>query len=248
MKARHILATIEKKVYTNTPEILTAVGVSGVVTTGYLAAVAGQNAWSEIATQQFEEGRILSRKERLKLTWKFYIPAVASGIATITCVVGSHNVSKRRTAAAYSLMAFTEQAFKEYQTKVVETIGEKKAEAIRDEVAKDRVSKNPPGDNVVIMGTGSVLCYEMYTDRYFNSDMETLKRAENEINSKTLQEMYTTLSDFYSLVGLPYTDMSDDFGWNTDELLKLRYTTVLSPDGRPCIAFQYSYIKPRSQL
>jgi hypothetical protein len=248
MKPRQLLGTIEKTVYNNTPEILTAIGVSGVVTTGYLAAVAGAQASDMISLEQGMTERFLTRKEKLKLTWKCYIPAVASGIATIACVVGSHRVSTRRAAAAYSLMAVTDQAFKDYREKVVETIGEKKAEAIQDEIVKDRLAKNPPSNEVVIVGSGTVLCCEMYTGRYFNSDMETLRRAENEINSKTLQEMYTTLSDFYSLVGLPYTAMSDDFGWTTDRLLKLRYTTVLSDDGRPCIAFEYDHIKPRDRF
>jgi len=247
VKPRHILATLEQKVYENTPEILTAIGVSGVVTTGYLAVLAGQSAQGEIAAEQIAQDRILSRKEKLKLTWKCYIPAVASGIATIACVVGSHRVSTRRTAAAYSLMTFTDAAFKEYREKVAETIGEKKEEAIRDEVVKDRIARNPPSNEVVLVGPGNVLCCELYTGRYFNSDMHTLLSAENELNARLLREMYATLSDFYCLVGLPYTDMSDDFGWTSDKLVKLKVTTVLADDGRPCLAFNYNYIDPRGK-
>lgn len=74
--------------------------------------------------------------------------------------------------------------------------------------------------------------------------MESLRKAENKLNSRLNREMYARLSDFYSLVGLPYTSNSEEIGWDSDKLLELRFTTVLSDDGRPCIAFDYNYTKP----
>lgn len=248
MKARHLLAIIEKKTHDNAPEILTAIGVSGVVTTAYLAASGGQKAGVHLAAEKESLRRDLTRAEKIKSAWRFYIPAFASGVATIVCVVGSHRVSAKRTAAAYSLLTFTDTAFKEYREKVVEHIGPKKEELVRDEIVKDRIARNPPSDNLIVAGSGSVLCCEMYTGRYFQSEIETLRKAVNQTNSKALREMYVTLTDFYGYVGLPFTAMSDEFGWSCDKLLEIKVTPVLTDDGRPCVAFDYNYIKPRSEL
>ncbi|WP_254556795.1 DUF6353 family protein, partial [Salmonella enterica] len=80
----------------------------------------------------------------------------------------------------------------------IETLGEKKEKQIREEIDKDRIKKNPVGKSeVIITGNGKTLCYDHTSGRYFESDMETIKRAVNTINKQMLDEMYVSLNDFY---------------------------------------------------
>jgi hypothetical protein len=182
-------------------------------------------------------------KRTVQLVWKQYIPTAISCGLTIGCVIGSTKISSKRTAAAYSLLTVSERAFNEYKEKVVEQLGVNKEKAIRDEIAQDRV-KETSGSAVVLVGAGNILCYEMHTGRYFYSDMENLRKAQNTINAKLIQEMDATLSDFYHLVGLPNTSYSYMSGWNCDKMMALEFSTTLSEDGRPCIAFDYNYVIP----
>jgi hypothetical protein len=182
----------------------------------------------------------------VRLVWKFYIPAVASSAATIACIIGANTVSTRRNAALISAYSLTETAFREYKDKVVETIGEKKSQKIHDEIAKDHIVNTPLSTQAVIVtGDGEVLCFETLTGRYFKSSMETLRKAQNDINSKIINGGYATQNDFCILIGLPSLQYGDEVGWNTSNLLELEFSSHLAEGSRPCLAVGYSAIPVR---
>lgn len=234
-----MLNNTSKLIKRRSPEILTALGVSGVVTTAYLTGVA---TWR--AAQQLEsESPELTLKEKAEKTWRLYIPPATTGIITITCILSARQASGRRTAAAVSAYSITEKAFSEYRERVVDQLGEKGEQRIRDEINQDSVSANPHKEIFVSIG-GDVMCCELLTHRYFKSDMDTLQKCKNEINSRINNELYVTLDEFYDLIGLPHTSMSDKVGWDSDKLMDLEFSTVISEGGDPCLAFEYNYTKP----
>ena len=233
-----------KALQENSPTILTALGVTGTLSTAYLTARATAKAIRIIDDRESKGGisdRNLRRiKERAQDVWTLYIPAVASGVLTVTVIIAGHKVGSKRAAAAYSLLGVSERAFEEYSAKVVEQLGKNKEQAIRDEVMQDRVNANPT--SMVVMGTGKVLCMEAHTGRYFECDMETLRKAENTINQQILRTDEATLTDFYYLVGLEPTPYSSYSGWRSDKIVELKYSAVLHK-GTPCICFDYNYVK-----
>lgn len=242
------ITNIGKLLKSNSPEIFTALGVTGVVTTAYLAARASFKARDIIEANESETGVNTNRKEqiseRTKLVWKLYIPAASSGMVTVGCIIGASKANGRRTAAAVTAYSLGERAFSEYREKVAEQIGKGREQKIRDDIVQDHISKRPPSREVVVIGSGHVLCCELTTMRYFRSDMETLRKAQNDINAKIVRELYVTLNEFYDIFGLAHTSNSDIFGWNSDKLLELQFSTVLSEGGEPCLAFEYNYLKP----
>lgn len=227
----------ERVLRQNSPVILTALGVSGVVSTAYLTGVATYRASHRLEDQS----PYMDKREVIERCWDLYIPPAISGVVAIGCIIASNRVSSKRMAAAYSLAAVSEQVLSEYREKVIETIGEKKEQKIRDDISQDRVNANPPG--VIVMGRGDVVCCEMLTGRYFMSDMETLRKAQNDINSKLLSQDYATLNDLYYMLGLQYTSDSGKTGWTSDKQMDLSFSTVLTEDQRPCLAFEYNYTK-----
>jgi len=246
MQVGVLLRRTQKLAMDNSPVILSGVSISGVITTAYLASRASFSAARVINRVEHETGTADTVKQRLKeripLVWKFYIPATISGAATIACIVGGTKASMTKTAVAYSLLGASEKTFSEYKEKVVEQLGAKKEETIREEIARDKVRNGPEG--IIVTGNGKVLCYESHSGRYFMSDMETLKRAVNEVNAKMLREMDARLSDFYYLVGLPTTQFCERSGWQNSKLLELSFYPVMTEDNQPCIAFDYNYIEP----
>ena len=222
----------------NSPAILTAVSITGVLVTAYLVGKA-----SFKASDLLRDEKDLSTKETIKKVLPLYVPAGIVGVTTIGSIFYVNKISSKRAAAAYSVMAISEKAFEEYKEKIVEKFGERKEKEARDEIAQDTVTKNPP-KTIFVSPPGTILCCELFTGRYFNSDMETLRKAQNDINIKLFSNMYVPLSEFYYLVGLPNTTYSWDVGWHSDKLMNLDFSTVLSEDSRPCIAFEYNYTKP----
>lgn len=241
------LKNIEKFAIDNSPTILTTIGVLGVVGTAVLTHKAATKAalivreeedklWSTHPLPHTE----VEGKERVKLTWKLYISPVAAGGVTVGCIIMANRIGSKRAAAVAAAYAISEKAYSEYREKVVEKIGEAKERNIRDEVAHDQIARNPQSEsNVVIVGNGNVLCCDLFSMRYFDSSVEDLKKAQNDTNYQVLNDSYASLSDFYDRVGLPRTDVSDEIGWNCDKLMELEFTTVLSEDGRPCVAFRF---------
>lgn len=261
-KVSKLISSIKIGAMKHSPEILTGIGIAGMITTTVLAVKATPKALSLIEEAKFDKEKeiIESNKnevsecvsaeltpiETVKAAWKPYIPAVVTCVASVACLIGASSVNARRNAALATAYQLSTTALNEYKEKVVETIGEKKEQAVRNSIAKDKLDKNPVSNNQVIMTSGGdTLFLDGISMRYFKSDLEKIKSAVNEINRQMVYDNYISLSEFYDEIGLTHTDISDDLGWNLDDgLLVLHYDTAMSDDGRPCIVLNY-HIAPK---
>lgn len=229
-----------KIVSDNSPAILTAAAVAGVVTTAVLAAKGGAKAHQDVLHYESEHRDPISLVDEVKLTYRYYVPAVATGAATIACIIGANTISTKRQAALASAYGLTEFAFKEYRDKVVEHIGEAKETKVHDEVMKDIVDRKPMNDNqVIITGNGKSLFLDNFTERYFESDMESVRRAVNDINEQIFGQEYASLNDFYNLLGIKGSKLGEELGWAQTNKLEVRYSTALTDDGRPCVVIDF---------
>ena len=244
------LKSIRTFLVDHSPEILTGVGISGMLTAIGLGIAATPKAMKAIEKAKVRkvEGSDdaivdpkLTKGEIFKVTWKYYIPTVATAALSTACIIGSNSVHAKRNAALAAAYTLSDSALKEYQNKVVETIGEKKEEAVRDAIAKDRVDNNPVSTKeVIITEKGNTLCYDSISGRYFRSDIEKLKKAANELNRRMLNDMYISLNEFYYEIGLNGTKIGEDLGWNVDRgLIDLRFSAQVADDGNPCLVLEF---------
>jgi hypothetical protein len=231
---------LEKLIHDNSPTILTGVGVAGTITTALLAGRSAIKADRFLEQQSYIQQRDFERKEVVKMVWKVFIPPVAVGAGTIACIVMANRIGNRRAAALAAAYAISEKAMVEYKEKVIDRIGERKEQAIRDEIAQDQVARTSGSNAVVLVGYGDVLCFDSYSGRYFNSSVENIKKAENDLNYRILNDNYASLTDWYNLLGIAATEFSDEVGWNLDKLLEISLSSVLSDDNRPCLSVNYN--------
>lgn len=191
---------------------------------------------------EYEPVTELKPMDTVKLTWKCYIPAIVVALASSACVIGASSANVRRNAALAAAYALSETTMKEYKDKVLETIGEKKEQGIRDAIAKDKVEQNPPNQNtIIITEKGNTLCLDVISGRYFRSDRDKLDRAVNELNRRMRDEMYISVNEFYDEIGLEQIAVGHDVGWNIDRgLIDLEYSAQLTPDGTPCMVISYA--------
>lgn len=233
----------------NSPTLLTVTAVGGVVATAYFTAKGTIKAAEAIHDYERDNRVPESPREHAKLhvqiAWKHYVPAALAAGSTIACIVGAHRIGIQRAVAAQAGLLLSERAYSEYRSKVVDEFGQRKDDRIREEIAKDRVAaKDPPSQEVLLTGPGNILSMELYTGRYFACDMETLRRAQNTLNERLIRHDYASLDDFYYIIGLRSTKHSSEIGWKSTKMMALEFTTVLSNDGRPCLAFDYNYTVP----
>lgn len=241
------LATITKDIRKfaskRSPEILTGIGIAGMITTTILAVRATPKALELIEEQKEEESvDELSSFEVVKVAWKPYIPAMVTCIASTACLIGASSVNTKRNAALATAYKLSETALSEYRDKVVETIGEKKERIVRDKVAEERVKKNPVSKNeVIITGNGKTLCFDPISGRYFMCSIETIKKAENTLNKQMLHDIsgYVSLNEFYDELGLDHTSVGNDLGWNTNQLIDIDFSSQLNDNGEPSVVLDY---------
>lgn len=231
----------------HSPEILTGIGIAGMITTTVMAVRATPKALILIEERKEEIGaEKLEAMDMVKTTWACYIPAAITGTLSVACLIGASSVNARRNAALATAYTLSESALKDYQGKVIEMFGEKKNEAVKDAVAKDKVEKNPViTREVIITEKGNTLCYDAISGRYFKSDIEKIKKAECELNRQMLDDMYVSLNDFYYEIGLDSVKLGDELGWNVDSgYIDLSFSSQLASDGTPCLVIDYS-VAPR---
>ena len=242
-KKQSILKDFKRFVSAKSPEILTGIGIAGMITTTVLAVRATPKAMSLIEEKKNEEWTDeLSPLEIIKIAWKPYIPAIVTGATSVACIIGASSVNAKRNAALTAAYKLSETALTEYREKVVETIGEKKEQIVRDKVAEERVKKNPVSKNeVIVTGNGKTLCFDPISGRYFMSSIEAIKRAENELNKQLLHDIfgYVSLNDFYDELGLDRTIVGNDLGWNTDQLIDVSFSSQLNDNGEPSVVLDF---------
>lgn len=241
------LATIAKDIRKfaskRSPEIMTGIGIAGMITTTILAVRATPKALELIEEQKEEESvDELSSFEVVKVAWKPYIPAMVTCIASTACLIGASSVNTKRNAALATAYKLSETALTEYREKVIETIGEKKERIVRDKVAEERVKKNPVSKNeVIVTGNGKTLCFDPISGRYFMCSIETIKKAENTLNKQMLHDIsgYVSLNEFYDELGLDHTSVGNDLGWNTNQLIDIDFSSQLNDNGEPSVVLDY---------
>lgn len=248
MTFKTILNTAQKFVTDNSPGILTGLGVAGAVTTAVLAGRAGYLAGMDASTQYHEavqEGEdlpehLLEPKHLVKTYWKGFIPAGAVGATTIASIIMANQIGSRRTAAITAAFKLSEQLSEEYKDKVTKTLGLQKEEKMRSELAAEKMEKDPPPAGMLIISGSDVLFLDELSGRYFHSQVETVKKAVNDINYKVNNYFHASVTDFYELIGLEGTKFSDSIGWNTDELLDVQFTATMYQD-KPAIMLGYNH-------
>jgi hypothetical protein len=226
----------------HSPEILTGIGIAGMIATTILAVKATPKALILIEEKKDQENAgKLAPIELVKTTWKYYVSASVTCGISIFCLIGASSVNVGRNAVLAAAYTLSESALKEYREKVLETIGAKKERAVRDAIVKDKIDKNPvSSQEIIITPNGNTLCYDVISGRYFKSDIEKLKKVENKLNRRMISEMYVSLNDFYYEIGLRDTKMGDDLGWSVSRgFIDLCFSSQLADDGTPCLVLDY---------
>ncbi len=237
----------------HSPEILTGIGVAGMITTTILAVKATPKALQLIDDAKEKKKDKLTPAETVKAAWKPYIPAAITGVASAACVIGASSVNFKRNAALTAACQLSTTALSEYKEKVAEVVGEKKETEIREKIAQDRVTKNPPTQkNVIFTGDGDTLFLDSLSGRYFKSNRNKIEKAINDLNFRMTAgtEMCISLNEFYIAIGLPQLmPLGEELGWRADEgLIDIEYDAALTDDqNNACVVIGHR-IPPKSSF
>lgn len=111
-----ICRTVKASTIKHSPEILTGVGVAGMVTTTVMAVRATPKAIRLLEDEKHRQNTDkLEPIDAVKATWKCYIPAAVTGTVSVACLIGASSVNARRNAALTAAYTLSESTLRDYQ-------------------------------------------------------------------------------------------------------------------------------------
>lgn len=247
----------------HSPEILTGVGIAGMITTTVLAVKATPKALQLIEeAERAKHTRIhgdychignepLTKLETIKVAWKPYVPAAITGALSTACLIGASATNYRRNAALATAYQVVSTTLADYKEQVIETVGEKKEKTIREKAAQKKVDRMPETNQpVIVTGYGDVWFIDPVSNQEFQSDIESVRKAFNDLNYRMVvgMEEYISLTDLYNELGIPEcrTVVSDDIGWNLgkDGPIEVTMHACTRKNGQPALMLEY-LVAPR---
>ena len=245
------------KIKKASPEIMVVAGVVGVVTSTVMACKATTKVNdileetrkqvddvhnvldSDVITEEEynnddakKDLAIIYTQTGVKLI-KLYAPSVIVGALSITGILASHKILKKRNVALTAAYATIDRSFKEYRGRVVERFGKELDRELRynikaQEIEEKTVDKD--GNETIEKKTISVVDPNMYSDyaRIFDNgsmgwtkdpeyNLMFLKLQQNQANDRLRAQGYLFLNDVYDMLGIPRTKAGQIVGWIYDE-------------------------------
>lgn len=240
------------------PEILVVVGVVGVVSSAVMACKATTKAGDilEEAREKLDnihEAEELGKVRDVDYTLedakkdttivyiqtglkfaKLYGPSVILGALSITSILASNNILRKRNVALGAAYAAIDKSFKEYRGRVVERFGDAvdrelkyniKAQKIDDIEVDPETGKEKKVKKTINVVGSDLECspYAKFFDEgseYYEKDPERnlffLRAEQNYANDRLRARGYLTLNEVYERLGIPTTKAGQIVGWVYD--------------------------------
>lgn len=236
------------------PEILVVAGIAGVVASTVMACKATTKAGDIVAAHNKEMDKMRRASELKPADYtaedvkkdtvivytqtavkfiKLYGPSVVLGVASIVCIVGSHNILRKRNVALAAAYTAVDKGFKEYRNRVVERFGEELDKELRYNIkAKEfeETTVDSKGKEKTVKKTVSVADPNEYSDyaRVFDngsygwskdaeSNLIFLKQQQNWANEVLKSKGHLFLNEVYDMLNIPRTKAGQVVGWIYDE-------------------------------
>lgn len=245
----------------HSPEILIVAGVVGTVTSAVMACKATtklngllENAKTQIDTihdvienpemypKEVTDNYTVedSKKDIAQLyaktgfeIAKLYAPAVILGALSITSIVASHNILRKRNVALAAAYTAVDTSFKKYRKRVVERFGEELDKELRYNIKAKEVEETVVDENgkeKTVKKTINVVDGEFQSEyaRFYDDgclgwtkdpelNLVFLKQQQNFANDLLKARGHVFLNEVYDMLGIPRTKAGNVVGWIYDE-------------------------------
>ena len=240
----------------HSPEILVVAGVVGIVTSTVMACKATtkvndiideatdtidaihNSAGKGLHTSDGEEYTQEVANKDLAIVyvqtgWKFvklYGPAVALGVASIGCMIGSNQILRKRNVALAAALTAVDTSFKEYRGRLIDRFGKDldrelrfgiKAKEIKEKIIDENGKETTVTKTVEVVDPNTA--HSLYSVVFCEGNAGWTKNAElnkvflihqqNYANDKLRLRGYLTLNEVYEMVGAPTTAYGQIAGW-----------------------------------
>jgi len=240
---------ILKFIKKNDTSLLTGVGIAGGLLLGsWLWYKTGAKVEKAIKSKEIELNRKLTKKEKVKLTWKLFILPTINTVVSGGFLIGSVRLGNKKLAALGAAYNLTEATLQKYIEKTREELTSNTVDKINQSVAEDNVKTN--GNNIIFAGdNGDVKFYDPLSGRYFKSTWTKIQKAANELNAYAMGSMEGKISvtEWYDRLGIlkPETDNYDERVWDIQRdgkngMIDISIDAALDENDIPCGSIRYN--------
>lgn len=242
----------------HSPEILLVTGITGVVTSAVMAckattkvdAIVEETKKSiDMIHEGMEAGNICDveyteedGKKDLAIVYiqtgvkfaKLYGPSVLLGLTSISCILASNNIIRKRNVALSAAYTAIDKSFKGYRSRVIERFGESMDRELRYNIKtqeiKETVVDEETGKKKTVKSTVSVVDPNTYSDyaRFFDEycagwtkdaeyNLMFLRQQQNYANELLKSRGHLFLNEVYDMLGIDRTKAGNIVGWIYDE-------------------------------
>lgn len=226
-------------------DIMTGIGIAGMGGSAIYAVMQTPKAKDVLDAKKKELGvKHLKPLDFIKCTWKYYtLPIIGFGGGT-ACVISAHIGDKKAAAGYAAAYTATEIALAEVKNKMVETIGERKADAIKDSIIHDHRESDPPTEkNIVLTGKGDHLICIDFNNRYFRGTVADVEKTINMLNAKLNTGEEVSLADLCYELNCGGREAESDarYIWEKDRtgLIEFRKGGDVTSDGEPYLVIDF---------
>ena len=164
---------------------------------------------------------------------KLYAPSVALGVVSLTCILASNGILRKRNIALAAAYTAVDKGFKEYRGRVVERFGTELDKELRYNIKAKEFEEpvvDEKGKEKIKKETVSVADPNLYSDyaRFFDDgclgwskdaeyNLTFLKQQQNYANDLLKKKGHLFLNEVYDMLGIPRTRAGQVVGWIYDE-------------------------------
>lgn len=184
-----------------------------------LVGVAGVGITSWLSIRSHEKAKD-TQDSKSKLYC--YAPAIASGVLTSACILGSHHLSSKQIAALTASCGYLAANRQKILAKAREQLGDEKVKTIQAEAAKETKleqarSNKTMKPKIEETGHGHVHFIEDMFGREFYCSIEHFNKVRKMLNHLFMQGERVNYNTFYELLGLSKTWDGYEYEWPCNE-------------------------------
>lgn len=210
--------------------VMTILSVVGVVATAVLTAREAPEAEKKLEKIRTNKDQDLTFVETVKTVAPVYAPAIATGVATVSCIIGTKVLDKKSQASLLGAYTLLKKTYEQYKGKVVELYGRDGHRDILRKIEESDEHKNLKVEDALRGGEldslnpedsseEKILFYDKYSRRYFRSTISNVVRAEYYTNRDLALDCIVTVNKFYEYLGIDTIPDGDQYAWSmVDEI------------------------------
>jgi hypothetical protein len=162
----------------------------------------------------------MSFKDKVKTSWKCYIPSSIVAASTMLCIMYSDYTTMNQKITLLNALMTVQNNYSNLRTSVNEVCNKETKEEILKNTIREKVPKN-----IYIEQTGEKIFWEEYTGKFFTSTIDNVLKAEYLFNKQLSIVGYASLNDFYDLLGISKTEAGEILGWSVHDCYSSADTT-----------------------